>query len=131
MKIAVSSSSDAGLDSSVDPQFGRCPFYTIIEIEDGEITNVQSLSNTAGEASFFNVGVQAIQQIINCNVNTVITGKLGPKSFRGLRDAGIPAYSVTPEIQVSEALEMFLQNKLSLISEEGVPHMGRYRRMRK
>ena len=32
MRVAVSSSSDAGLDSRVDPHFGRCAYYTIIDI---------------------------------------------------------------------------------------------------
>ena len=127
LKIAVSSSSDAGLDSPVDPRFGRCPFYTIIELEDGKIIKVQPLQNAAATATFYSVGIKAIQLIIKNGVNTIITGKLGPKSFRGLRDAGIPVYNIAPEIQVSQALEMFLQNKLSLISDPGAPHAGKRR----
>lgn len=124
MIIAVSSRSDAGLDSFVDPRFGRCAFYTIIEVDAGTIINVQSHPNTV-TTSFFVAGVQAIKMIVNIGVNTVITGKLGPKSFYGLRDAEIPAYSATPGILVSQALEMFLQKKLSLITKFGAPHMGK------
>ncbi len=124
MKIAVSSRSDAGLDSFVDPRFGRCAFYTIIEVDAGKITNVHSLPNTA-TTKFFVAGVQAIKMLVNIDVNTVITGNLGPKSFYGLRDAEIPVYSATPDILISQALEMFLQKKLSLITQFGAPHMGK------
>ena len=77
MRIAVSSSSDVGLDSPVDPRFGRCAFYTFIEVEDGKIINVQSLPNTALSAPH-GAGVQATQMIVNNGVNAIITGNLGP-----------------------------------------------------
>jgi len=123
VKIAVSSSSDAGLDSPVDPRFGRCPFYFIIEVENGKIINVQPLPNTAVSAAH-GAGVQATQMIVNNGVNAIITGNLGPNAFYGLQQAGIPAYSVTPGFPISQAVDLFLQNKLPLISQPGASHMG-------
>lgn len=128
MKIAVSSSTDAGLDSPVDPRFGRCAFFTIIEVTDGEVTNVQSLSNTAVSA-FHGAGIQSTQLVVNSGVNTIITGNLGPNAFYGLQQAGIPVYSAMPGILVSQALEMFLQGKLQVITQPGAPHMGMGRGM--
>lgn len=128
MKIAISSSSGAGLGSPVDPRFGRCAFYTIVEVNDGEVTNVQSLPNTAVTA-FQGAGIQATQMVVNCGVNIIITGFLGPNAFYGLQQAGIPVYSVTSGILVSQALELFLQNELPLISQPGAPYMGRGRGM--
>lgn len=123
MKIAVSSGSDAGLDSPVDPRFGRCAFFTIIEVTDGEVTSVQSLPNTAVSA-FHGAGIQSTQMVVNSGVNTIITGNLGPNAFYGLQQAGIPVYSAMPGILVSQALEMFLQGKLQMITQPGAPHMG-------
>lgn len=126
MKIAVSSASNAALNSTVDPRFGRCAFYTIIEVEEGKIINVQSLSNSAA-SEFFVAGVQALQILVEHGVTTIITGTVGPKSFYELRNAGIPVYTVESDVNVSQALELFLKDKLSLISEPGIPHRGKRR----
>ena len=128
MKIAVSSSSNAGLDSPVDPRFGRCAFFTIIEVTDSEVTGVQSLPNSAVTA-FHGAGIQATQMVVNSGVNSIITGNLGPNAFYGLQQAGIPVYSVMPGILVSQAVEMFLEGTLPLITQPGPPHRGMGRGM--
>ena len=37
MRIAVSSESNQGLESSVSAHFGRCPYYVIVDVEDGTV----------------------------------------------------------------------------------------------
>ncbi len=41
MRIAIPSISDEGLESEVSGHFGRSPYYTFVDIEDGEIKNVE------------------------------------------------------------------------------------------
>ncbi len=41
MRLAIPSVSDAGLESEVSGHFGRSPYYTFVEIEDGKIKNVE------------------------------------------------------------------------------------------
>ncbi|NOQ21166.1 MAG: dinitrogenase iron-molybdenum cofactor biosynthesis protein [Candidatus Aegiribacteria sp.] len=45
MKIVVSSDSNRKLDSSVSHHFGRCPYFTIVDLEENEIINVESVEN--------------------------------------------------------------------------------------
>ncbi len=45
MKIVVSSDNNRKLDSSVSHHFGRCPYFTIVDIEENEISNVESIEN--------------------------------------------------------------------------------------
>ena len=45
MRIVVSSDSDNALDSSVSHHFGRCPYFTVINIEDDEILNSEPVEN--------------------------------------------------------------------------------------
>ncbi len=45
MKIVVSSDNSRKLDSSVSHHFGRCPFFTVVNIEGNEIINVESVEN--------------------------------------------------------------------------------------
>ncbi len=43
MRVAIPSINDGGLDSEVSDHFGRSPYYTFVDIEDGEIKNVEVL----------------------------------------------------------------------------------------
>ncbi len=43
MRVAIPSINDAGLNSEVSGHFGRSPYYTFVDIEDGEIKNVEVL----------------------------------------------------------------------------------------
>jgi predicted Fe-Mo cluster-binding NifX family protein len=45
MRIAVSADNDMGLDSSVSHHFGRCPFFVLADVDDGEITQVTTVEN--------------------------------------------------------------------------------------
>ncbi len=41
MRIAIPSTDDKGLESEVSQHFGRSRFYTFVDVEDGEIKNVE------------------------------------------------------------------------------------------
>ncbi len=43
MIIAIPSMGPEGLDSEVSMHFGRAPYYTFVEVENGEIKNVKSV----------------------------------------------------------------------------------------
>ena len=45
MRIVVSSDSDRGLDSSVSHHFGRCPYFTVVDVLDGEFSRVEAVEN--------------------------------------------------------------------------------------
>lgn len=49
MKIAIPSTGPEGLDSEVSMHFGRTPYYTFVEIENGEIKNVKSVATPFAE----------------------------------------------------------------------------------
>ena len=45
MLVAVPSSSNAGLESSVAEHFGRCPYFTMVNLEDETVTGVSVVEN--------------------------------------------------------------------------------------
>ncbi len=45
MRIAISADDDNGIDSVVSPHFGRCPFFVLIDLEDGRIETVSVEKN--------------------------------------------------------------------------------------
>lgn len=84
MKIAVSASSSR-LDSPVDPRFGRCPYYLIV---DPETMNFEAVENPHVGASS-GAGIQAAQFVAQRNVEAVLTGSCGPNAFQTLKAAGV------------------------------------------
>lgn len=45
MRIAISSDNNQGLKSPVSHHFGRCAFYTLIDLEDSKVAHVRALEN--------------------------------------------------------------------------------------
>lgn len=89
MKTAVTSRGQ-GLNSMVDPRFGRFSWFILIDTETGQH---QSLSNAEAPEAIQGAGIQAAEKISRLGVDSVITGHCGPKAFRVLRAAGIKVYS--------------------------------------
>ena len=85
-KIAISSAGKE-FESQVDPRFGRCAYFAIVDSSD--VLSV--IENTARE--FTNgAGIQAARQVCEMKVNAVVTGDIGPNAFRVLSAAGIRVF---------------------------------------
>ena len=101
MKIAVSASSP-GLESDVDPRFGRCPFYLIV---DPQTMDFDVVENPYADASS-GAGIQAAQLVAQKNAEAVLTGSCGPNAFETLKAAGLKVI-VGVTGSVSEALRRY------------------------
>jgi predicted Fe-Mo cluster-binding NifX family protein len=88
MKIAVTAKSN-NLDSEIDPRFGRCSFFLIIETD---TMNFESISNESSMISG-GAGIQAAQTIAKTGVKLVVTGNIGPNAFQTLSAAGIKVFT--------------------------------------
>ena len=84
MRICVTAFSDKP-DAAVDPRFGRCRYFVIMDSETMNYEVVENPGlNTAGGA-----GIQAAQTIANKGVDVLITGNIGPNAFNVLSAARI------------------------------------------
>ncbi len=84
MKIAVSAMGTT-LDAPVDPRFGRCAGFVLVESEDMSFTSVP---NGNGELSG-GAGIQTAQLMAQQGVQVVLTGNCGPNAHQTLSAAGI------------------------------------------
>ena len=110
MRIAVTSTGE-GLNSEVDPRFGRAAFFMIGDTETMDFTAVEN-ENAAGGAA----GVGSAKRIIDEGAEAVLTGHCGPNAERTLSAAGVKLYTgVTGK--VAEAVELFKSGQLT--SAEG------------
>ena len=107
MKIAVSAT-DPNLDAQVDPRFGRCNYFVIINPDSMEF---ESMKN-AGTIAEGGAGIAGAQLITVADVKAVLTGNCGPNAERTLRAANVKLYTGATG-SVAEAIELFRNGKLT------------------
>jgi len=107
MKVAISSTGK-DLNAPLDPRFGRCPYFVIVETED---MTLEVLTNDAG-AQGGGAGIQAAGQVASKKVDAVITGNCGPNAVQTLNAAGIQLYSGQAGT-VREVVERFKRGGLN------------------
>lgn len=106
VKIGVSSIGNE-LDAQVDPRFGRCRYFLVI---DTETMSFESISNESAMASG-GAGIQAAQTVAKAGVQAIITGNVGPNAFQTLSAAGIKVFTGMFG-SVKEAVEKYKNGEL-------------------
>ncbi|MCD6229869.1 MAG: hypothetical protein J7K00_03640 [Candidatus Diapherotrites archaeon] len=120
MKIAISTEKKT-MDSLVDQRFGRCKYFLIMELENGNPVNVKAVENL-GALQGHGAGIQASQQLGELGIEAVITGNLGPNATEVLNQLGIKAYAASGTAK--DAVEKFSQGTLGKINKTAEPHAG-------
>jgi predicted Fe-Mo cluster-binding NifX family protein len=118
MKIAVSSMGK-DINSMLDVRFGRCNYFVIYDTE-GEL--VKAIENK-GQMSGGGAGIAAAQQIIDEDVDVVITGNMGPNAFNLFKNSDIKVYRCA-SIKIDSAIQSFKEGKLEELTEAGPTHAG-------
>jgi predicted Fe-Mo cluster-binding NifX family protein len=111
MKIVVTAISP-GLDSPIDPRFGRAAYFITVETNTLEW---QAYPNPAAEASG-GAGTQAAQYIANQGVRVAVSGDFGPNACNALDAAGIGMYLLGTTQTVREAVENYEAGQLTSVS---------------
>ena len=84
MKLAFSSTGQ-GLDDQIDPRFGRCRYFVIV---DSETMDFESFENMAAGASG-GAGISAAQAVADRGAQVVLTGSVGPNADQALSAANV------------------------------------------
>jgi len=119
MKVAVSSRGP-DLESPVDPRFGRCAYFIIVDPETREF---EAVANPGVQAAH-GAGTQAAQVVGSRGVGAVITGNIGPNPMRAPSAAGIEVYAGAGGT-VAQALDAYVSGNLTKVSSPTVAtHSG-------
>lgn len=87
MKVAVAAAGP-DLDSAIDPRFGRCRYFVVV---DTETMAFEALANTAAMQGS-GAGIAAAQLVARAGAEAVIAANLGPKAFDALKAGEMAAY---------------------------------------
>ncbi len=99
VKICIPSISE-GLESEIDPRFGRCKFFTLVEVENGKILNTKSVKN-AGAEQGSGAGIAAAEQVSKLDADVILTYDVGPKSNAILDQLGIEIIKTSGTVQTA------------------------------
>lgn len=120
MKVCVTAGA-SGLDAPMDPRFGRCPFFVIV---DQDSMNENSIANSNVMATS-GAGIQAAQEVARQGASALITGNIGPNAMQTLSAANIDVYQHQGGASVRDVVEKFKRGELTKIAAPSVQaHAG-------
>jgi len=119
MKIAVSATGTT-LDAQVDPRFGRCQYFVIVDPGMMQFEALENSNAIAGGGA----GVSTAQMIAGNKVEAVLTGNCGPNAYQVLAAAGIKVITgVTGKVE--DAIQNYNSGSFQTTSEANVSaHFG-------
>ena len=109
MRIAVSTETNVGLDAPVAAHFGRCPFFTLIDLEAEQIRDIRVVPNPY----FPNHEPGQVPRFIHSQgAQVMLTGGMGSRAVMFFEQFGIQPVTGAGGT-VRQALEAFLQGELA------------------
>jgi predicted Fe-Mo cluster-binding NifX family protein len=117
MKVAVSSSGK-NLDSQIDPRFGRCAYFIIVNTDDMSFETFDNEAIALGGGA----GIQSSQFVVSKGAKAVITGNVGPNAVHTLSAAGVKIFTGQTG-SVREAVERYRKGD---IKPQGSPNVDNH-----
>ena len=119
MKIAISATGPT-LGAEIDPRFGRCQYFIIVDPETMEFEALENSGAMAGGGA----GISTAQTIAGKDIEAVLTGNCGPNAYQVLSAAGIKVVTgVSGKVQ--DAIEGHKLGKFKASSQPNAPgHFG-------
>jgi predicted Fe-Mo cluster-binding NifX family protein len=122
MKIGITSTGE-DLNAQVDPRFGRCRYFLIVDID---TMDFESISNESAMSSG-GAGIQAAQAVAKAGAEVVVTGNMGPNAFQTLSAAGIKVFTGA-DGTIKEVIEKYKKGDLK---ETEAPNVSSHSGMRR
>lgn len=111
MLLAVPSNTPGGLAGKRSDHFGHCDVFTLVEIEDGKVTGVDTLPNIPHGAGGC---LKPVGLLKERGVNAIVVAGMGGGPFKGFAGAGIGVFLAALHMfeKVEDAVQGFLEERL-------------------
>jgi len=119
MLIAVSTNG-IDLNAQVDPRFGRCSYFLIVNSDTMEFETLTNSEAMAGGGA----GISTSQAVAGKGVEVILTGNCGPNAYQALSTVGIKVVTgVSGKVQ--DVIEAFKEGKYQESTQPNVTdHFG-------
>jgi predicted Fe-Mo cluster-binding NifX family protein len=119
MKVAISSSGK-DLNARLDPRFGRCSYFLIIDTQDMSYEAFENENAALGGGA----GIQSAQFVASKGAKAVLTGNCGPNAMQTFSAAGVQVY-VCQTGTIKDIVDKYKNGELTPTTEANVaPHAG-------
>ncbi|MFA6009093.1 MAG: NifB/NifX family molybdenum-iron cluster-binding protein [Desulfobacteraceae bacterium] len=116
-RIAVPSMQLGGLDGVRAGHFGHCDVFTLVDVKDGEIIEVQTVANQEHVQGGCMVPVNLLA---GHKVNALIVGGIGMRPLMGFKQVGIDVYHDAERAEIRPVVEDLIAGKLAQIRQDQV-----------
>jgi predicted Fe-Mo cluster-binding NifX family protein len=114
MRVAITASGPT-LDANVDPRFGRCAYFLIVDTGTLSFEAVENPNVLLGHGA----GIQSAQLMVCKDVKFVLTGNCGPNAHETLSAAGISVILGSSGV-VRDAVARFKAGQFDIATEANV-----------
>lgn len=115
-KIAIPSISDIGLESDVCAHFGSCEYFTIVDVQDKDISEIRAISNGSPDGEHNCIAPSIILK--SHNVETVLVSGIGGRPLMSLTEKEIKVFAGAVG-KVSDAVQDYNNELLRELSTNG------------
>jgi predicted Fe-Mo cluster-binding NifX family protein len=113
MKIAIPAGDDLGINASVFPHFGRCPFYVLFDTDTGKVQVIENKSNHFG-------GDKSPPEFLHeQGASAVICRDIGSRAVSIFGELGIKVY-LCSDVTAKEAIAAWEEKTLRQVSQDYV-----------
>ena len=117
LRIAVPSAGEGGIHGTRAGHFGHCDVFTLIDCDNGEITNVSTIANVDHTQGGCTVPVTLLARN---GVNALLVGGIGMRPLMGFRQAGIRVYHEAERAEIFPVVQDFLAGRIPEIEDSQV-----------
>ena len=122
-RIAIPSALPGGLAVEVGAHFGHCEIYTVVDLKEGQITQVGTLPSIPHEQGGC---LAAVNHLAQNGVTVLIAGGMGLRPLMGFQQAGVEVYRGTGIPSVDAAVKALLRGDLERFNQEATCQGGEH-----
>lgn len=115
IRIAIPSELPGGLEARRSGHFGRCECFTLVDVENGAVGQVNVLTNAPHTEGGCMAPVMALAEHM---VDAIVVDGIGGRPLMGFNQVGIAVHAgVGADVQTT--VQAYLQGSLPLVGLEG------------
>lgn len=116
IRVAVPANNDQGLWATRSGHFGHCAFYSLVDVYDNQIVNIQSRPN----GGHVQGGCMApVNLLKSWGVSVVVVSGIGGRPLQGFREQGMEVYGGLGDT-VEDAVQSFIRGEVAPFGNDQV-----------